>query len=258
MRCEIVKDLLEKFVEGELEEPLKEDIEKHIAGCDSCKHELLLARKVPFMIRSMLTPQVPGDIIHDVLEQISKPLKKRFSYEYLFSISLPKKVLFASAVPIVLVILIIGITRLRPSGELQNEPKPLYVEKVDNSNKPKAQIKPIEKPNKVLITKDNSYVQNRKKKVRIVNKESKETEIADNEILSAVDQINLALGIFGTALKEVQSSTFTESERVLNITKNKSQYIIETLSSAQTEVANSLKLNLNFINQLQIREESTQ
>ncbi len=104
MCCEMVKDMLEKFIEGELEESLREDIEKHILECNSCKNELLLARKVPCLVSSMMTPKVPNDIINNVLEQINKPSKRIFSYKHLLGVSLSKKNLFAVAIPIVIAI----------------------------------------------------------------------------------------------------------------------------------------------------------
>ncbi len=258
MRCEIVKDMLEKFIEGELEEPLKKEIEKHIAECNSCKNELLLARKVPFMVRSMQSHKLPDDIIHGVLERINKPSKQFFFYKHFFGMSLYKKILFATVIPVVFIILILGIVRLKPDEELINEPESLFIERTDNSIKIKSPILPIETSKTRVISKDVSHLQKRTNRIVSINKVNKKSEINNDEALLAVDQINFALEILGMSAKKVQSSTLEESERALSITMDKSQDIIKTLSEVQTEIVNNLKQNLNFINQFQNREESTQ
>ncbi|MGQ9610559.1 MAG: zf-HC2 domain-containing protein [bacterium] len=258
MYCEIVKNILERFIEGELEEPLKKEIEKHIAECYSCKNELSLASKVPFMIRSVHSPELPNGIIHSVLERINKPSKWFFSYKHLLDIFSSRKILYTSAIPIVIIILILSIVHLRPNEEQVNEPEPMYIsmytKNIDNSDKTKALMKQKETPKKV-VSKDNSYSQNR---VNRALTNSKKSEINNDEVSLAVSHINIAMEILGSAVKGVQASTLAESERVLSITMDKSHDIIKALSEAQIEVVNSLKINLNFINQFQNMEENTQ
>ena len=44
MRCEEVKELLEAYVESELDESQLKAVQAHISSCESCKQELALTQ----------------------------------------------------------------------------------------------------------------------------------------------------------------------------------------------------------------------
>lgn len=79
MRCEEVIELLEAYVEGELDESEQEIVETHISGCELCKQELALTQSIPSLVGSLQTPSVPEDIVPNTLERLQKtPTARRW------------------------------------------------------------------------------------------------------------------------------------------------------------------------------------
>jgi len=70
MRCEMVKELLEAYMEGELDRVQQESVRIHLAGCESCRNELALTESIPRIVGLMSTPPVPEDIIPNTLKLI--------------------------------------------------------------------------------------------------------------------------------------------------------------------------------------------
>ena len=70
MHCEEVKELLEVYLEGELDESEQSAVEAHISNCESCKQELALTRSIPRLVSSLSAPPAPEDIIPDTLRRL--------------------------------------------------------------------------------------------------------------------------------------------------------------------------------------------
>ena len=71
MRCETVKELLEAYIEGELDKSEQEALEAHISSCESCKKELALTQSIPRLVSSLASnPPVQEDIIPNTLERL--------------------------------------------------------------------------------------------------------------------------------------------------------------------------------------------
>lgn len=108
MRCDAVKELLEEYVEGELDKARRKKIAEHIAGCESCKKELTITQSIPRLIGSLSTPPVPQSIIPNTLKSLHKPSGLRW-WKWQFA---------AVAVALLVAVLGIGYQRINRKPEI--------------------------------------------------------------------------------------------------------------------------------------------
>jgi predicted anti-sigma-YlaC factor YlaD len=109
MRCETVKELLEAYVEGELDESIQEELEAHIADCQLCKQELALARIIPRLICSLATPPVPEDIIPSTLKRLHETPAVRRQWLRVFGALISRRWQFVAVSSFLLLIILFGI-----------------------------------------------------------------------------------------------------------------------------------------------------
>ena len=109
MRCEAVKDLLEAYVEGELDGSELRSVESHISGCELCKKELALTRSMPRLVKSLSTPPVPEDIISNTLERLNETSAARWQWLREYRAFLSGKWKFAAVASLLLAVVLFGI-----------------------------------------------------------------------------------------------------------------------------------------------------
>jgi len=113
MRCETVKELLEAYIEGELDESKQKAVEAHISSCESCKQELALTRSIPRLVSSLPTPPVPEDIIPNTLKQIREAPTARWQWLRSFGVFLSRRWQLTAVGTLVLAALLFGISYQR-------------------------------------------------------------------------------------------------------------------------------------------------
>ena len=109
MRCEAVKDLLEAYVEGELDRSELRSVEAHISGCELCKKELALTQSIPRLVKSLSTPPVPEDIISNTLERLNETSAARWQWLREYRAFLSGKWKFAAVASLLLAVVLFGI-----------------------------------------------------------------------------------------------------------------------------------------------------
>ncbi len=110
MRCETLKELMEAYVEGELDESERKAAEVHIASCESCKRELALTRSIPRLVSSLPTPPVPDGIIPDTLEKLHERQGLTRRWLRSFGALLSRRWQFAATAFLVLSVVLFGIS----------------------------------------------------------------------------------------------------------------------------------------------------
>ena len=70
MHCEFVQNILEEFLEGELDEVLRKQVEYHVQKCPYCQRELAMTESIAQLISVIEDPQVPGEIYDNVLAEV--------------------------------------------------------------------------------------------------------------------------------------------------------------------------------------------
>jgi len=76
MHCELVQNILEEYLAGELDDALKREVESHIQKCSSCQHELDLTENIAQVIRMIPDPEVPQSIFDNVLAEVQASQKQ--------------------------------------------------------------------------------------------------------------------------------------------------------------------------------------
>jgi anti-sigma factor RsiW len=114
MRCGTVKELLEAYIEGELDESKQKAVEAHISSCESCKQELALTRSIPRLVSSLaFNPPVPEDIIPNTLKQIREAPTARWQWLRSFGAFLSRRWQLTAIGALVLAALLFGISYQR-------------------------------------------------------------------------------------------------------------------------------------------------
>jgi anti-sigma factor RsiW len=119
MRCEMVKELLEAYIEGELDKNQQEEIKVHLADCKSCRQELTLTESIPRLVGFLPAPPVPEDIISDTLKQIHGMRSGWRGQVRAFGAFLSGRWRIVAVVCALLVVFLMGITYQR----INNGPK---------------------------------------------------------------------------------------------------------------------------------------
>jgi hypothetical protein len=70
MHCEIVQNILEEYLEGELDETFREEVESHLQSCSYCQREFDLTKRIANFISVIPDPQVPEEIFENVLAEV--------------------------------------------------------------------------------------------------------------------------------------------------------------------------------------------
>lgn len=117
MRCETVKELLEAYVEGELDDSQRKELEAHLSGCELCRWELTLTKSIPHLISSLPTPSVPADIIPNTLQRLREATTVRWQWTRSFGVFVSRKWRLAVAVSLVLAIFVFGVNYQRINRE---------------------------------------------------------------------------------------------------------------------------------------------
>lgn len=233
MRCETVKELLEVYVEGELDEPIRKDIETHIASCELCRQELTLTQSIPRLVGSLQTPPIPADIIPKVLERTA-----RWRWAGSFGIFLLKRWYLVASASVLIALILFGISYLKP-GE-----KPGMPNEVVKENRP--EIVKVEPDKKSDVTK---VVPTEKRDGHVYKADMNKKRIpSEEEIALTEEEIKFALGIASAATQNVWFGALTEGMRALDIAKSESEDAMRTLSTTQLEVFECITDSLALLN----------
>ena len=109
MRCKEIRELLEEYLEGEIDETKRKEMETHIDGCDLCRWELALSRSIPRLVGSLSTPPVPDDLIPSTLKRLHEMRSPWRRKQGLFGILLRRRWRLVAATSILLALLLFGI-----------------------------------------------------------------------------------------------------------------------------------------------------
>ena len=195
MRCEAVKDLLEAYVEGELDGSELRSVESHISGCELCKKELALTRSMPRLVKSLSTPPVPEDIILNTLERLNETSAARQQWLREFMAFLSGKWKFAAVASLLLSAVLLGIGY--------------------------------------------QWI-------------GRGPRISEKEVASAMEELELALGIVSVATRGTQFSLLSEGAQILDATKTGPSNAIQSISHIQIEISEELWSNLADLAQLNL------
>ena len=66
MKCEYVKENIEKYIENDLTAEEKNEIEEHFKTCAFCRGEFEFAAAVRKSIKDLDAPKVPEDFLENV------------------------------------------------------------------------------------------------------------------------------------------------------------------------------------------------
>jgi predicted anti-sigma-YlaC factor YlaD len=70
MNCEMAQNILEEYLEEELDDTLRREVESHIQKCSYCQHELHLTEDIAQFIKMIPNPKVPRAILDNVAAEI--------------------------------------------------------------------------------------------------------------------------------------------------------------------------------------------
>lgn len=119
MKCKKIKELiLTDYLDGQMDEEQKKQIEKHLASCVHCKEYELVTRKTviePFSNTERLNP--PEIIWHKIKEQIEEKQQQELSSPFADLIRRIKSLLYvpkpALAVATIVIVSLITVTIIR-------------------------------------------------------------------------------------------------------------------------------------------------
>ncbi len=72
MNCHKVQDHLSPYLDGEVPEELRLEMEVHLKGCAACQTELALLRRLDRAFETLPAP-APPDVAHRVLSRLRRP-----------------------------------------------------------------------------------------------------------------------------------------------------------------------------------------
>ncbi|MBD3183985.1 hypothetical protein GF312_17000 [Candidatus Poribacteria bacterium] len=108
MRCSAAIELLERYLENELDEVQTSKLESHLENCLGCQRELELTHSIQIIIKCIEKPKTPEDIIPETLERLHKSKEKLNIREFLIE-------KWKYAVPaFMILLLVIGFAYLMP------------------------------------------------------------------------------------------------------------------------------------------------
>jgi len=76
MNCEIVQNILEEYLEGELDGTFRREMESHLQSCSYCQRELAMTERIANFIKVIPDPQVPEEIYENVMTQVCASQKQ--------------------------------------------------------------------------------------------------------------------------------------------------------------------------------------
>jgi hypothetical protein len=72
MRCQDINDLLESYIDGDLDPGRCGDVEAHLGGCPACRKALESARQIAFELRALPPEACPENVTDRVRERIGR------------------------------------------------------------------------------------------------------------------------------------------------------------------------------------------
>ena len=72
MTCFIAQNLLSELVDDELDPVRQGELQTHLAGCQSCSHELAQLRRMRTMVRSLPVERAPRDLLSKVRARVER------------------------------------------------------------------------------------------------------------------------------------------------------------------------------------------
>ena len=83
---------------------------------------------------------------------------------------------------------------------------------------------------------------------------NRKPDLTEEQIIEAVDGLNLALGIVAASTQYAQNTALAEGARTYDLVKVASVDTLQEISRVQTEVSEKIKANLDFLSQLNFEE----
>lgn len=68
--CAVVRERLEPFVDGELDEQRAAAVRAHLEECDRCRVHHVEASSLPARLGALRSPDAPPTLVHDVLQRV--------------------------------------------------------------------------------------------------------------------------------------------------------------------------------------------
>ena len=98
MKCEECSELLDLYINGELSDEERQEVDAHLSSCQQCREELAFAKKLQKELSSMPKPAVPEHFFEDVRAKIEaeKHQAKRETFFSYFRMSRVAPVLAAA------------------------------------------------------------------------------------------------------------------------------------------------------------------
>jgi len=78
MHCEIYREQIELYAEGELDEENQRQLEAHLSACRTCREDLETTRRLFALLKETSAIQPPADLSDSIFHQIQPPWHKRW------------------------------------------------------------------------------------------------------------------------------------------------------------------------------------
>ncbi len=122
MKCNVAIELLSGYIDGELSNELKLEVERHLAKCASCKEELEELRQIDEYVRNAEiakpTREFEFSLTRRVIERVRK--KPRFSFFRLTTVFVP--------VTVAILVIIVLVNTNQPSRFVSMDDRVIYAE----------------------------------------------------------------------------------------------------------------------------------
>ncbi len=82
MRCSKVRHEIDLQLDNELQQSRVKALELHLAQCSACRQYKVQAQELQRSLKSLLKPEFPSWLHHQILSQAAQHDKKRLSYKH--------------------------------------------------------------------------------------------------------------------------------------------------------------------------------
>lgn len=97
MRCQQIEEKLNDYLEGYLNPPEAEAIEKHLQQCSNCRQLFLALQEVRLSLQKMPQITIPPSLVENLYQIPATQKRRRFSWHRLLSHPLPQQLTAALA-----------------------------------------------------------------------------------------------------------------------------------------------------------------
>lgn len=73
MQCQQVQLLLNRYIDGEISEAVRGELDRHLEACAVCRAEVELLRKLEPLLAELPVPPLPADLTTSILRRAATP-----------------------------------------------------------------------------------------------------------------------------------------------------------------------------------------